>query len=222
LIREKNPFGEVCGITCAADHFCQQDCARREFAGKPVRIADLQRWVCAETGKDGWINSGGIQSGPQVAVVGGGPSALSCAFYLALGGCRVTVFAPEDRPGGKLWEKSTSDPLLRAAVERDVQGVLSSGIVFQGGQSLGINLDLKVVLENYAAVYLAQAGSADSREINPEKPGISGRSSLDSPSPLAAGQSRVFSGEEFLMNGVTVVEAAAGGRSAAVAILQSL
>jgi len=37
LIREKNPFGEVCGLLCAADRLCQKDCYRRDFAGKPVR-----------------------------------------------------------------------------------------------------------------------------------------------------------------------------------------
>jgi len=203
LIREKNPFGEVCGLLCAADRSCQRDCYRRTFADKPVRIAELQRWVCAEAGEGGWGKPERPPAGPKVAVIGGGPSALSCAYYLTLAGCKVNVLAAEVQPAGKLWEKSNSDSLLRAAVQRDVQGVMASGIVFQGSHRLGKNYDLDDILESYAAVYLAEAGSAGGAEVLSDHPGI-------------------FLGEEFLSNGVSVVEAVANGRRAAIAIGQFL
>jgi len=198
LIREMNPFGEVCGLTCAADFTCQRNCYRRDFTGKPVRIAELQRWVCAEAGDEGWLKPALPARGAKVAVIGGGPSALSCAYYLALAGCRVTIFAGEDRPGGKLWEKSGSDPALRAGLQRDLQGILSGGINFRGSQPLGKKADLDPILAEYKAVYLATAG-------------------LDGdPGP------GVLVGQEFLMNGVTVVEAAAQGRKSALEILRHL
>jgi prolycopene isomerase len=222
LIREKNPFGEVCGITCPADRFCQRDCTRREFAGAPVRIAELQRWVCAEAGEAGWIKSDRPPSGPKVAVIGGGPSALSCAYYLTLAGSDVKVFAPEDRPGGKLWVKSASDPLLKAALEHDVQGLLSSGIGFHGGQSLGNNLDLNDIPGNFIAFYLPEAGTEDYTSVYTDWLGNNWRNSLDLQTHQIAGHPGVFIGEEFLMNGVTVVEAAARGRAVAAAICQFL
>jgi len=222
LIREKNPFGELCGITCAADRLCQQYCTRREFAGKPVQIAELQRWVCAEAGEEGWIKSDKPHGGPKVAVVGGGPSALSCAYYLTLASSKVKIFAPEDQPGGKLWMKSASDPLLKAAVERDVQGVMSSGIEFHGNQLPGKNLDLNYILGNHVAVYLVEAGSTDSVGVYSEWLGNDWQNSLDLQTRQIAGHPGIFIGDEFLMNGVTVVEAAARGRMAAAAILQFL
>jgi prolycopene isomerase len=222
LIREKNPFGEVCGITCAADRYCQRNCTRREFSGAPVRIAELQRWVCAEAGEDGWIKPDRPPDGPKVAVIGGGPSALSCAFYANLASCEVEVFSPDDQPGGKLWMKSASDPLLKAALERDVQGILSNGIDFHGGQSIEKNLDLNDVLADFTAVYLAEAGSEDSAGEYSVWLGNNWRDSLNLLIYQITGHPRIFIGEEFLMNGITVVEAAARGRAVAAAIFEFL
>ena len=222
LIREINPFGEVCGNTCAADRLCQRDCTRREFAGKPVRIAELQRWVCAEAGEEGWIKADRPPRGQKVAVIGGGPSALSCAYYLALAGNEVNVFAPEDQPGGELWMKASSGVLLKTAVERDVQGIMSSGISFHGVQSVGTNLDLNDVLANFPAVYLAEAGSADLAGTYSTWLGSNWLDLLDPQTHQGAGRPGIFIGEKFLMNGITVVEAVARGRAAAVAINQFL
>ena len=194
LIREKNPFGEVCGWTCSAGQLCQRACYRRDFTGKPVRIAELQRWVCAAAGEKGWLKLNLPPSGSKVAVIGGGPSALSCAYYLSLAGCRVTVFGEEERPGGMLWKKATTGPALQPSIQRDIEGLLSSGITYKVRP--GEKLDLAVIQNKYRAVYLTEAG-AESR------PGI-------------------FVGEEYVENGVSVVAAAAHGRKAAMQIWQYL
>lgn len=222
LIREKNPFGEVCGLLCTAGQLCQRDCYRRDFAGASVRIAELQRWVCAEAGEDGWIKFGQPATGPKVAVTGGGPSALSCAYYLTLAGCQVTIFAHEDRPAGMLWRKADTDPVLRSAVQNDVQGVMSTGIGFEGDRELGVNLDLKNILENYQAVYLAEASLMDSSEIYTTWLGAGWRDTFDQQTGQLASLPRVFIGEEFMINGVSVVKAAAHGRKVAFSISQFL
>jgi prolycopene isomerase len=222
LIRTKNPFGETCGITCAADQLCQRNCTRREFAGAPVRIAELQHWVCAEAGQAGWLKPLRPAGNPAVAVIGAGPSALSCAFYLALAGRLVTVFAPEDQPGGKLWARSTSDPALKLAVERDLLAVFSSGITFNGGQIAGKNLDISTVLENFVAVYLAESLPGDFIGSYPAWLENNAREALESQTWQIAGHPGVFVGEEFLKNCLSVVEAVACGRSVAVAIDQFL
>ena len=194
LIREKIPFGEVCGWTCSAGQLCQRACYRRDFTSKPVRIAELQRWVCTVAGEEGWLKLNLSPSGSKVAVVGGGPSALSCAYYLTLAGCRVTVFADEERPGGRLWKKANAIPALQSAVQRDIQGILSSGINFQVRS--GEELDLTALQNEFRAIYLTAAGAEN-------RPGV-------------------FVGDEYVENGTSVVVAAASARNAAMQIWQYL
>ena len=157
-----------------------------------------------------------------MAVIGGGPSALSCAYYLALANHQVIVFAPEEQPGGKLWVRSTSDPDLKAAMARDMQAVMSSGITFRGSQTMGKNLDLETLLENVAAVYLPEPRLEDSNGAYPAWLTNNWRELLDLQTHQVPGHPGVFIGQEFLMNGVTVVAAAASGRTAAMAIDQFL
>jgi prolycopene isomerase len=220
LIREKNPFGEVCGILCTPGRTCQKDCYRRDFAGVPVRIAELQRWVCAEAGQDGWIKSDQDRSGPNVAVMGGGPSALSCAYYLTLAGYKVSIFASESQPGGALLKRSESDPLLRSAIWRDIKGVMSVCIDLRVDQRLGENLDLMYLLDNFRAIYLSDAGLRASPGIYDPWLGIDWRKSLNQQTGQLASLPGIFIGDEFTLNGVSVVEAVRCGRKAACSIDQ--
>lgn len=68
--------------------------------------------------------------------MGGGPSALSCAYYLTLAGYKVTVIAKEAQPGGALLAQAGTDPKLNLAVMRDLQGVKAIGIGFEGQRSV--------------------------------------------------------------------------------------
>jgi prolycopene isomerase len=218
LIREKNPFGEVCGLVCTPGRTCQKDCYRLEFAGLPVRIAELQRWVCAETGEHGWIRVDHPASGPEVAVIGGGPSALSCAYYLLLAGYQVHVFATEIEAGGALWRSSQSDPLLKAAVRRDLQGIMSSGFSFYGEKVPGINLDLSQIQDNHHAIYIAEASPQGYPDVYETWLGDGWRDKIDLETGQMVSQPNIFIGEEYVMNSVSVVQALASGRKAACSI----
>jgi prolycopene isomerase len=50
----RGPFGELCGDACPAGELCESHCYRRSFAGQPVRIAELLRWVVEFAGSQGW------------------------------------------------------------------------------------------------------------------------------------------------------------------------
>jgi len=212
LIREKLPFGETCGLTCAADRLCQQNCYRREFTGKPVNIAELQQWVCKESGDEGWPRNHNSHPLHAVAVIGGGPAALSCAYYLTLAGCQVNVFAAEDQPGGPFLAKITTNEDLKTAFQRDVQGILGSGVTFVESQGPAREMDLKGILEQYSFVYVAKDQLSDQMDSG-------SLPNLDDPTP---GSSTLLVNAEFQMNGMSLVEAAASGRKAALRILQSL
>jgi NADPH-dependent glutamate synthase beta subunit-like oxidoreductase len=99
---------------------------------------------------------------------------------------------------------------------------MANGIGFRGGQTLGHNLEWNDLLKNFSAVYLAEAGLVDSADAYSQWLGRNWQDSADSQTCQLAGHPGIFIGEEFLTNGVTVVEAAARGRAAAAAIVQFL
>lgn len=218
LIREKNPFGEVCGVLCAANRLCQRNCYRREFAGKPVRIAELQRWVCAEAGENGWIKQEKSRTGPKVAIIGGGPSALSCAYYLSLAGCQATLFAGEERPGGELTKISKPNQKLQSAIQHDLDGITLSGITYVKTLQPMQSLDLAKLQNDYPAIFLSDAASEGFSEANSAFLGNNWNGTHNQQTCEITNHPGIFVGTEFLANGVSVVEAAAIGRKAAVNI----
>jgi NADPH-dependent glutamate synthase beta subunit-like oxidoreductase len=218
VIREQNPFGEVCGLLCTPNRTCQKDCNRRDFTDLPVRIAELQQWVCAEAGQAGWLRMGAGSNGQRVAVIGGGPSALSCAYYLNMAGYQVKLFASEHQAGGLLWIRAGTDPLLQEAVRCEVQSILSGGITFEGGRQLGQNLDLKPLLEDFQAVYLPEANLATNSSLYETWLGRDWMSSVDPQTGQVENLPKVFINQEYSLDGVSVVEAAASGRRVACAI----
>ncbi len=221
LIREKNPFGEVCGLVCPANQLCQKDCYRRDFAGLPVRIAELQRWVCAEVGEDGWLKCDSKGLGPKVAVVGGGPAAMSCAYYLAVAGCQVHIFAQEDDPVAGVW-RNGSATMLKTAIQNDMRGLMSSGITFHGSQRFEESWDLTHWSNTYAAIFLDRATFGRFSES------FSGWAVLDEGGETNQCASQVtripniFVGEGLPKEEMAVVESTVIGRKAAFSICRFL
>ncbi len=123
-LHSRTPFGSLCGTVCPADRLCERACYRRSFAGSPVPIAALLRWLAESAGPEGWPQpqSGGGSS--QVAVLGGGAAGLACAYFLAQAGCRVELFGGGEAPPREM-------DLARhewTAVER-------MGVTYHGGAS---------------------------------------------------------------------------------------
>ncbi|MFX0208080.1 MAG: FAD-dependent oxidoreductase, partial [Candidatus Hodarchaeota archaeon] len=54
ILREMNPLAEICGYICPAEKLCESECYRLEYKETPVRIKDLQKWVCEKTDPEGW------------------------------------------------------------------------------------------------------------------------------------------------------------------------
>lgn len=208
-IRVKNPFAETCALTCSADRLCQKDCRRRAFSDKPVNIAELERWVCEEAGEAGWPVSGQGTKHKEVAVLGDGPCALTCAYYLALSGYQVKTFAVGSGPAATLFSKFSANGELQDALQRDIGGILRSGIDFVGDQQPWQRSDPEHLLERFAAVFVAT-------DRLPAKEGQEGKERSGRLSDLAINHPSLFLGDESSANGLTIVEAVARGRRAAL------
>jgi putative selenate reductase len=97
VILDTNPFPNTTGMVC--DHTCQSKCTRINYDSS-LLIREVKRSV-SELGSEHSIRNEEV-NGKKVAIIGAGPSGLSCAYFLAKAGFEVTVYEakPEGRRNG--------------------------------------------------------------------------------------------------------------------------
>jgi NADPH-dependent glutamate synthase beta subunit-like oxidoreductase len=94
--------------------------------------------------------------GKKIAVIGAGPSGLSCAYYLAIDGYRVTVFEKQKSPGGMLTFGIPSFRLEKAVINAEIDVLRELGVEFKTGVEVGRDLSLGDLRSGgYKAFYLA-------------------------------------------------------------------
>ena len=151
LIRQENPLPAVMGRVCS--HPCESACNRGAYDGA-VAINALEQFV-----GDWGLTHGRVEPRPpthqeMVAVVGGGPAGLSCAYHLARLGYRVTIFEGMPVLGGLLRYGIPEYRLPRHILDREIELILGLGIEVRTKAILGRNLPWEA-LGFYHAVFLA-------------------------------------------------------------------
>ncbi|OGS33463.1 MAG: hydrogenase [Elusimicrobia bacterium RIFOXYB2_FULL_49_7] len=155
LHRERNPFAAVCASVCF--HPCEHAC-RRSKLDSSLSIRGVKRFMVEQEKK---MQIPEIRKNPdlekrKVAIIGAGPSGLSCAYFLARMGYRPKVFEAEKKEGGMLVQTIPSYRLPRTTLEKEVRMIKSLGVQVETGVRLGKDLTLKGLKEKgYEAVYLA-------------------------------------------------------------------
>jgi len=151
LIRATNPFASVCGWVCP--HPCEDRCRRGALDG-PVSIKALKRFAIENAATP--APAGKVDPrGAKVAVLGAGPSGLSCAWYLARHGFTVTVFERHEKPGGQLHAALPVYRLPRRVLEKDIDLVRETGVDIVCGVTIGEDKPLSDLREGFAAVVVA-------------------------------------------------------------------
>ena len=92
----------------------------------------------------------------KIAIVGAGPSGLTCAAELAKAGCQVSIFEKQDKPGGMLRYALPEHRVSQQFVTREIEDILSLGIELHCKPSIDSQQQLDQLLEDgYHALYLA-------------------------------------------------------------------
>jgi glutamate synthase (NADPH/NADH) small chain len=154
LLREANPLAASCARICPQSSLCEEGCSRSEV-GEPIAIGALQRFITDEELKKGIAPLPPAEpKAKKVAVVGGGPSGLTCAHELARKGYPVVVFEAMDRPGGLLRYGIPRYRLPLEVLDKEVTA-LGRHVEVRTNVRVGKDVSWDSVLAGFDAVYLA-------------------------------------------------------------------
>ena len=159
LIRKDNPFPTACAYIC--EHPCEARC-RRRMVDDAINIRGLKRYA---------VDHAGVvpnppcapPTGKKVAVIGGGPSGLSCAYYLALMGHSVTIYEERKQLGGMLRYGIPSYRFPRELLDQEIESILSTGIQVYTGMTVGKDIWLEKLQHEYDCVYIAIGAHQDKK-----------------------------------------------------------
>ncbi len=122
-ILKTNPLPGITGNIC--DHLCQLRCTRINY-DDALQIREIKRFV-EENHSNNIVEKAGPDNGKKVAIVGAGPSGLSCAYYLRLAGFAVELFEKSDKAGGMVAHAVPAFRLSNEKITRDVERVTQLG-----------------------------------------------------------------------------------------------
>ncbi|MBE6919602.1 MAG: FAD-dependent oxidoreductase [Ruminococcaceae bacterium] len=167
LIRKDNPMPVACAYIC--EHPCEARC-RRSMIDDPINIRGLKRYAVDHAGVVPQPECAPA-TGKKVAIIGGGPSGLSCAYYLALMGHKVTIYEERDKLGGMLRYGIPAYRFPRQKLDDEIASILSLGIEAHTGVSVGRDITFDKLQRDYDCLYIAIGAHQD------KKTGIPGEDS---------------------------------------------
>jgi len=155
IAMETNPFPSVMGRVCP--HPCETGCNRGQKDG-PVGINSIERYI-GDYALDKGLKMEPIRGeGPKdqkIAVVGAGPSGLSCAYQLARRGYKVTVFEGLPKPGGMLRYGIPVYRLPREVLDAEIQRILDLGVELRCDTKIGRDVTWDEIRKEHDAIYVA-------------------------------------------------------------------
>lgn len=156
IISDESSLPAVCGRVCPQERQCEKKCVRG-IKGDSVSIGRLERFAADWHNKNCKIwPDVPKQNGHKAAVVGSGPSGLTCAGDLARMGYAVTVFEALHTAGGVLVYGIPEFRLPKKIVELEIKGLQSLGVDIQTNVVIGRSLTIDDLFESgYEAVYIA-------------------------------------------------------------------
>ena len=160
ILSETTVLPGVCGRICPHQKQCQGSCVRG-IKGEPVSIGELEAFVFDNVVKDEtalkkvWEAELQNKKNKKVAVIGGGPSGLTAAAFLAKNGIEVTIYEKYNYLGGLLVHGIPEFRLPKEIVKQTVQKIIDLGLEVKYNQELEKDFTLQELEEKYDAIFLA-------------------------------------------------------------------
>ena len=159
LIRRDNPFPTACAMVC--EHPCEERC-RRKMLESPINIRALKKYAVDQVPADQVETPAPNPStGKSIGVIGGGPSGLTAAYFLALMGHKVVVYETHDKLGGMLRYGIPNYRFPKDRLDEDIRAILNAGdieVVYH--VTIGKDITIEEVQKRHDAIYVAIGAQA--------------------------------------------------------------
>jgi NADH-quinone oxidoreductase subunit F len=176
LHRNRNPFASVCARVCF--HTCEDKC-RRSTLDTSVSIRGIKRFMVDQEKEMQLpeIRENAVNAAKKIAIIGGGPAGISCAFFLARLGYKPVVFEKEARPGGMLVQAIPAYRLPRETLAREIRLVENMGVKIKTGKALGRDFTIQSLKDDGVEAVFAAIGAPEG--IRVELPGCDAKGVAD-------------------------------------------
>lgn len=174
-ILSDNPVGLTCGMVCPTSDLCVGSCNLYASEEGPINIGGLQQFslevfknMKIPQIRDPSLHTDHLENytTPSIALIGCGPSSISCATFLArLGYVNIDIFEKEDFSGGLSTSEIPQYRLPYSAVDFEIQMMLDLGVKLHTNKPLSKSMTVKLLMEKYSAIFLG-FGLPDAKNID--------------------------------------------------------
>jgi NADPH-dependent glutamate synthase beta subunit-like oxidoreductase/NAD-dependent dihydropyrimidine dehydrogenase PreA subunit len=167
VIKRVNPLPAVCGRICP--HNCEDACTRN-FIDSPVAIDDIKRFIADKDmeAESRFVPEKMHAYGKKIAIIGSGPAGISCAYYLAIDGYKVTVFEKQEKLGGMLTLGIPAFRLEKDVIASEIDVLRELDVEFKTGIEVGKDVTIpELRKEGFEGFYLA-IGAQGGRKLGLE------------------------------------------------------
>ena len=151
VIAKSSSLPAICGRVCPQEKQCEAMCVKG-IKGDAISIGSLERYVADHVGEIKLHKA--KKNGKKVAIVGSGPSGLSCAYDLAKVGFEVKIFEILHKPGGVLTYGIPEFRLPKAIVQKQIDSLKELGVEIICDVLVGNTITLDELQKEYDAVFL--------------------------------------------------------------------
>ncbi len=191
IVSETSVLPGICGRICPHQKQCQGSCIRG-IKGEPVSIGQIESYIFDKAMEQGLSlkkvyekkyakndkldntnEEKSTKSTKKVAIIGGGSAGLTCAAFLAKEGIQVTIYERYNYLGGILIHGIPDFRLEKEIVNKSIQNILDLGIKVEYEKTLGKNLKLEDLKQEYDAIFLS-TGANKSAKMGVEGENLNG------------------------------------------------